>query len=1357
PTYRSIYAKDAYADLGPGQLIRLSCPLFPASLPFVCNTYSQVHDKPGPFVWDTYSQVHDKVLHLGSAYRAAGLEAVSRGRKEGSGRRESGGREREVGSLRVGHVLPAGISLSCCWVGSSELGEGKVGEGEGRDGKRGGRRGRGRGSAYRAAGLEAVSRGREWGAGKGKEGNGRWGSGGWEGKGRGRGSAYRAAGLEAVRGGTSKGREAGGEGRGAGGRKGGKKGGRRSGGRNARWKSTPYAHLFDAASNKPLFTSSNSFLPVSLHHLSLPPSERQGGHLRQQLAASQVVHFSLNPFLPRPTPSSLVQPLPPSSNPFLPRPTPFYLVQPLSTSSNPFLPRPTPFYLVQPLSTSSNPFLPRSTPLTTTTPPHQNAKNAKVGIYGINSPEWFMAMEACNCQSMQCVPLYDTLGAEAVSFILNHAEVALVVVQAALLLLPPPPLLCITQLSVSALPLSSPLSSLHAGAEAVSFILNHAEVALVVVQAAKIPAVVQAAKIPACCESLTFWISQAAVVSMGALDADSAKALTDMGIRGVTWDDFLKEGEEKPVEPCPSKPEDICTIMYTSGGFRWFVMYTSGGFRCFLRWVQIRLVVALVSPSCFDVAHYSHHLSPTVPTAPPCCPSTPQSIGTTGEPKGVLITNHALATAVAGTKRPSRTAVAGTKRSCEVNTCVVRGGEAGGWGKKGMHRPGCCASGGTLATAVAGTQLTEADIYISYLPLAHIFDRLTEADIYISYLPLAHIFDRVAEELMTSPFDVPLYPPHPSHPHSSPKRISTFPTCPWHTSFDRLTEADIYISYLPLAHIFDRVAEELMTHVGGSIGFWQGGLWHNIFVAEELMALKPAPPHTLALFLFASLLSSPPLHLYARHSPLSHQDDVRNLTNDLDGPQATFFCGVPRIFDRIHSAVISKIESTGGLTKMLFDYAYSSKQARLTHLPPLFPLPTLFPLTIPAVISKIESTGGLTKIAVRLCLQQQASAAGSRDQGAAGRQRADYLLRCRPLAPHVEEFLKIAMCCPRGAGYGEFESGYSAIEGYGESATCAGLWPHGDQHERLHLVRGSHRAGHHCWAAHAQPSHSYAPHNPFLCRRFSLTPPGLTETNTSGFISYADRIEQAGTVGPPMPTLETRLESIPEMNYDAIGSTKQEGESGEAQVHPPRGEVCIRGPILFSGYYKREDLTKEAVDAEGWFHTGDIGEWQADGSMKIIDRKKNIFKLAQGEYVAVENLENVFGNCTALDMYLDPCEYQGGEWQADGSMKIIDQKKNIFKLAQGEYVAVENLENVFGNCTALDMVRRCFYLGCVAVVPSVPVWQMEWRVADGSMKIIDRKKNIFKLAQGEYVAVENLENVFGWFLTCLATARLLTW
>ncbi|XP_057967846.1 long chain acyl-CoA synthetase 4-like [Malania oleifera] len=128
---------------------------------------------------------------------------------------------------------------------------------------------------------------------------------------------------------------------------------------------------------------------------------------------------------------------------------------------------------------------------------------------------------------------------------------------------------------------------------------------------------------------------------------------------------------------------------------------------------------------------------------------------------------------------------------------------------------------------------------------------------------------------------------------------------------------------------------------------------------------------------------------------------------------------------------------------------------------------------------------------------------------------------------------------------------------------------------------------------------------------------GLTETCGGTFTAVANELEMLGTVGPPLPNVDIHLESVPEMGYDALSST-------------PRGEICVRGKTLFSGYYKRDDLTKEVM-VDGWFHTGDIGEWQPDGSMKIIDRKKNIFKLSQGEYVAVENLETIYSLVSDID------------------------------------------------------------------------------------------------------------------------------
>jgi len=102
-----------------------------------------------------------------------------------------------------------------------------------------------------------------------------------------------------------------------------------------------------------------------------------------------------------------------------------------------------------------------------------------------------------------------------------------------------------------------------------------------------------------------------------------------------------------------------------------------------------------------------------------------------------------------------------------------------------------------------------------------------------------------------------------------------------------------------------------------------------------------------------------------------------------------------------------------------------------------------------------------------------------------------------------------------------------------------------------------------------------------------------------------------GNVGVPVGSSEIKLVDVAEMDY----LTKDT---------PPRGEVCFRGPIASPGYYKDPTKTAELIDKHGWCHTGDIGTLLPNGNVKIIDRKKNIFKLSQGEYVAPEKLENIF-------------------------------------------------------------------------------------------------------------------------------------
>ncbi|QDZ23683.1 acetyl-CoA synthetase-like protein [Chloropicon primus] len=274
-----------------------------------------------------------------------------------------------------------------------------------------------------------------------------------------------------------------------------------------------------------------------------------------------------------------------------------------------------------------------------------------------------------------------------------------------------------------------------------------------------------------------------------------------------------------------------------------------------------------------------------------------------------------------------------------------------------------------------------------------------------------------------------------------------------------VTENEVFFSYLPLAHIFDRMTEELVIAKGGCIGYWQG--------------------------------------------------NVKAILDDVGSLKPTFFCGVPRIFDRIYSAVMAKMSSSF-VAGMLYRFAMSRKFGAMKKGASVF---DAAPLMDKIIFSKIKARlGGNVRIMI---------------SGGA------------PLAPHVEKFLRVAMCC-------------AVVQGY-----------------------------------------------------------GLTETCAASFVAVPDDMSMFATIGVPFPSVEYRLEAVPEMNYSPFSD-------------PPSGEVLIRGPSVFSGYYKDEAQTKGAIDKDGFFHTGDIGEIQPSGALKIVDRKKNIFKLSQGEYVAVEVVESVY-------------------------------------------------------------------------------------------------------------------------------------
>jgi long-chain acyl-CoA synthetase len=102
---------------------------------------------------------------------------------------------------------------------------------------------------------------------------------------------------------------------------------------------------------------------------------------------------------------------------------------------------------------------------------------------------------------------------------------------------------------------------------------------------------------------------------------------------------------------------------------------------------------------------------------------------------------------------------------------------------------------------------------------------------------------------------------------------------------------------------------------------------------------------------------------------------------------------------------------------------------------------------------------------------------------------------------------------------------------------------------------------------------------------------GLTETSSvATVISGQDAIDKPTSVGPPVPTVSVKI-------VDPAGRALATGETGE---------VCITGPILMAGYWNKPDATAEAIDTDGWLHTGDVGHLDDEGFLYITDRKKDM-------------------------------------------------------------------------------------------------------------------------------------------------------
>jgi long-chain acyl-CoA synthetase len=167
---------------------------------------------------------------------------------------------------------------------------------------------------------------------------------------------------------------------------------------------------------------------------------------------------------------------------------------------------------------------------------------------------------------------------------------------------------------------------------------------------------------------------------------------------------------------------------------------------------------------------------------------------------------------------------------------------------------------------------------------------------------------------------------------------------------------------------------------------------------------------------------------------------------------------------------------------------------------------------------------------------------------------------------------------------------------------------------------------------------------------------GLTETSPVVSVNSFTTGVQFGSVGKKLDNVEIKIEED--------------------------GEICTMGPCLMMGYYKRQDLTDEVIDKDGWFHTGDIGTLSDDGYLKITDRKKEIFKTSGGKYIAPQVMENKFKESRFIEQIMVI-----GESQKMPAAFVVPAYEFVMKWAKEKDIALSSNQELIENPRVIARIQ----------------------------------------------------------------------
>ncbi|KAH6887986.1 hypothetical protein B0T10DRAFT_64906 [Thelonectria olida] len=213
---------------------------------------------------------------------------------------------------------------------------------------------------------------------------------------------------------------------------------------------------------------------------------------------------------------------------------------------------------------------------------------------------------------------------------------------------------------------------------------------------------------------------------------------------------------------------------------------------------------------------------------------------------------------------------------------------------------------------------------------------------------------------------------------------------------------------------------------------------------------------------------------------------------------------------------------------------------------------------------------------------------------------------------------------------------------------------------------------------------------------------GLTETCANGTLGCP--LEYSPTaIGPVSPAVDAKLVSIPDLGYDADAT-------------PPQGEIWLRGKPIMTKYWDNPEETEKALTPDGWFKTGDIGEFDASGHLKVIDRVKNLVKMQGGEYIALEKLESVYRGSQLVAnvvVHADP-EY------SRPICLIMPNEKVLVEKAKELGVNEDNIHTMHHNSKVVNYVLKDLQTAAkkaglvgMEVVAGVVITDEEWTPESG--------------------------------------------